>query len=338
MFKSRNIIIMLTLCSVFLVGFSLIGNNVQAQNVVLRAGLILPPNHVATQATERMSELVLERTNGEVEIEVYPASQLGQAPDMLQGMMVGSVDMFVGATTWLGSFEKDFWLSGVLYMFDDQDMCREIHRGPYFEELAKTMKEEHGIIVLTQDWDRGARHFFSIDEYGPILTPEDLVGFDLRVPEQESWIKVFELVDASPTPVALAEAFTGLQQGVISGMEGALNWTYQNKYYEVAPNISLSAHNYEEGGVFISERSAEKLTKEQFNIVKEVSKEVGEWQNDKLVEEIDYAVEQMKAEGVKFYEPDREVLMQHFRDKLWPELQEEIGYSEDLVSHIMEKW
>lgn len=338
MLKSRNIIITLTLSLVFLVGLSFMSVNVQAQDVVLRAGLILPPNHVATQATERMAELVLERTDGEVEIQVYPASQLGTAPDMLQGMMAGSVDMFVGAVTWLGGFERDYWLPGVLYLFDSQDMCREIHRGPYFDALAETMKEDHGIMVLTQDWDRGARHFFSTDDYGPILTPEDLQGFDLRVPEQDSWIKVFELAGADPTPVALAEAFTGLQQGVISGMEGGLDWTYQNNYYEVAPNISLSAHNYEQGGVFLSEIAANNLTADQLNIIEEASKEVGEWQNEKLAEEIDYAVEQMKAEGVKFHEPDRDALMAHFRDRLWPELQEEIGYSEDLVDHIMEQW
>ncbi|MFW6015591.1 MAG: TRAP transporter substrate-binding protein [bacterium] len=338
MLQTKNIFITLTLCLVLLIGLSLIGNNVQAQDVELKAGLILPSDHVATQATERMAELVSERTDGEVKIEVYPSSQLGQAPDMLEGMGSGTIDMFVGAVTWLGSYEKDYWLPGVLYLFEDQDMCREIHRGPYFEELAQTMKEEHDIMVLTQDWDRGARHFLSTDDYGPILEPEDLKEFDLRVPEQDSWIKVFELVDADPTPVALEEAFTGLQQGVISGMEGGLDWTYQNKYYEVAPNISLSAHNYEQSGVFISELSAEKLTEEQLNIIEETSKEVGKWQNEKLAEEIDNAKEEMEDEGVKFHEPNRDALMEHFRDRLWPELQEEIGYSEDLVDHIMEQW
>ena len=89
------------------------------KQIVIRAGLIDPPGHIDTRTAERYAKLVSERTDGAVKIEVYPSSQLGFAMDMLQGLKLGTVQMFVGATTWLGAFEKDFWISGCLYVFND---------------------------------------------------------------------------------------------------------------------------------------------------------------------------------------------------------------------------
>ena len=132
----------------------------QAQTV-LKVGLIDPPDHIDVQATERMAEAVSEATDGEVVLEVYPASQLGFAQDMLSGMKLGTVEMFVGATTWLGAFDKDWWISGTLYIFNDQDHARAVHEGEMFQAMADQLAEEQGIRVLAQNWDRGPRNFIS---------------------------------------------------------------------------------------------------------------------------------------------------------------------------------
>ena len=308
-------------------------SSAEAQTV-LKIGLIDPPDHIDTQAARRFGEIVGEKTDGEVKVEVYPSAQLGNAMDLLQGMQAGTVEMFVGATTWLGAFETDYWISGSLYIFNDQEHARKIHQGPMFDELAETMKNEHGIHVLTQDWDRGPRNFISTK---PIEDLEDLEGLKIRVPEQESWIKGFEMAGTNPTPIALAETFTGLQQGVVEATEQASNWLYFNKYHTVAKNLTLTNHNYEETGVFISDMAYQRLTSEQQEIVTETAKEVTDWHNQAVAAEIKVAEEKMAEEGVNIIEIDKEKWQQHFRSN-FPELAEEIGYSEDLVDHIMEQW
>ena len=234
----------------------------------------------------------------------------------------------------MGAFERDYWLPGVLYMFDDQETCREVHRGPYFQELATELKEEHGIRVLTQDWDRGARNFISTK---PIRKPEDIQDMKIRVPEQKSWLKVFELAGANPTPIALAETYTGLQQGVITATEQALNWLYFNKYHTVAKNVSLTKHNYEETGVFISESVYQNLKPEYQKVLTETAKEITSWHNQKVKEDIANAREEMEEAGVNFIEVDREEWKEYFRSNL-PELVDEIGYSQDLVDHVKSTW
>lgn len=329
--NKKNISIILTIFIFLVVGLFI--NSASAQTV-LKVGLIDPPSHIDTQAAQKMGKLVSERTNGEVKIEVYPSGQLGNAMDLLQGMQAGTVEMFVGATTWLGAFETDYWISGSLYIFNDQEQAREIHQGPMFDKLAEKVRNEYGIHVLTQDWDRGPRNFISTK---PIKNLDDLDGLKIRVPEQKSWVKGFEMAGASPTPIALAETFTGLQQGVVEATEQASNWLYFNKYHTVADNLTLTNHNYEETGVFISDMAYQRLTPEQQTTLTNAAKEITEWHNDMLVEEIKNAEKSMKEEGVNIIEIDKNKWQSHFRSN-FAELAEIVGYSDELVEYIMNQW
>lgn len=317
--------------STFLIGSVVLSKDAE---VVLKAGLIDPPSHIDTLAIKRVADIVSEKTNGKVKIEVYPASQLGFATDLLQGMQLGTIEMFVGAVTWLGAFETDYWIPGTLYLFDNQQECREIHNGPYFDKLAETMRKKHGIRVLTQDWDRGARNFIATK---PIKNIADLDGLKIRVPEQKSWIENFKMAGANPTPIALAETFTGLQQGIVSATEQASHWLFFNKYHTVADNLTLTNHNYEETGVFISERIYRSLDPEIQKIITETVKEVTEWHNIMLEAEIKAAEEKMNKEGVNIIEVNQVKWRSHFRSII-PELAKKVGYSEDLLKHIMEYW
>ena len=306
----------------------------EQEDVTLRVGLIDPPGHIDVQATERMADLVEEKTDGGLTLEVYPAAELGNAPDLLEGLTLGTVQMFVGATTWLGSYDIDYWISGVLYMFNDQEHARVILAGEAFEDLRETVREEHGIRVLTQSWDRGPRNFISTQ---PIETPEDLEGLRIRVPEQKSWINNFELAGANPTPIALAETFTGLQQGVVSATQQASNWLYFNNYHQVAENLTLSNHNYEETGVMISEDVYQDLPESYQTAITEAANEVTEWHNEQVLQEIEEAEAEMAEEGINIIEVDQEAWKDHFREII-PELAEVVGYSDSLLNSIMETW
>jgi tripartite ATP-independent transporter DctP family solute receptor len=306
----------------------------EVEKKVLKVGLIDPPGHIDVAATERMAELVSEKTNGSLELEIYPASQLGFAMDLLEGMTVGTVEMFVGATTWLGAFESDYWISGTLYLFNDQEHARDIHGGEIFEGLAETVRENHGIRILTQNWDRGPRNFIATK---PIADLNDFQGLKIRVPEQKSWIENFRLAGANPTPIALVETFTGLQQGVVESTEQASNWLYFNKYHTVAENLTLSNHNYEETGVMISDVVFESLTPSQQDALVEAAQEVTDWHNQKVLEDIELAEEKMAEEGVNIIEIDQDAWKAHFR-AIIPELAEVVGYSPELLEAIQSTW
>lgn len=305
----------------------------QAQTT-LKVGLIDPPGHIDVQATERMAERVSEATGGEVKLEVYPAAQLGFAADMLSGMKLGTVEMFVGATTWLGAFDTDWWVSGTLYAFNDQEHARTFHEGPIFQAMAEKLVEDHGIRVLAQNWDRGPRNFIATR---PVETIDDLAGLKIRVPPQESWITDFKLAGASPTPMSLTETFTGLQQGIVEATEQASNWLYANKYHTIATQLTRTNHNYEETGVMISETVWQSLTPEQQEALQTAATEVAAWHNEQLTSEIESAEKAMEAEGVTIHDVDVAKWQAQFRAN-FDTLAGQVGYSTDLTDAIKADW
>jgi tripartite ATP-independent transporter DctP family solute receptor len=318
----------------FALSFAVFTAPAYAADFVIKAGLIDPPGHIDTKAAEKFAELVAQKTDGKVKIEIYPASQLGFAMDMLQGMKLGTVEMFIGATTWLGAFDKDFWISGCLYVFNDQEHARKVHEGEFFKKMSDRLAKNHGIRILRQDWDRGPRNFVSTK---PLTTVADLEGLKVRVPEQKSWILNFKLAGANPTPIALVETFTGLQQGVVEATEQASNWLYFNKYHTIANNLTRSHHNYEETGVMISEKVYQSMPEEYRKAMVEAAAEAGEWHNQIVTKEIEEAEEKMAAEGINIIDPDVAAWQKHFRNN-FPTLVEQVGYSQDLADYIMSEW
>lgn len=301
---------------------------------VLKVGLIDPPAHIDVVATQRVADRVAELTNGEIKMEVYPAAQLGFANDMLSGLKLGTVEMFVGATTWLGAFETDFWISGTLYVFNDQEHARAMHESETFQAMGDRLVENHGIRVLAQNWDRGPRNFITTR---PVATIEDLEGLKIRVPPQESWIENFKLAGAAATPMPLSETFTGLQQGIVESTEQASNWLYGNKYHTIANNLTRTNHNYEETGVMISEAVYQSLTEEQQAALVQAINEVTDWHNEQVAIQIAEAEEAMAAEGINIIDVDVQAWKEHFRSN-FDTIVEIVGYSEDLTNELKSQW
>lgn len=301
---------------------------------VLKVGLIDPPAHIDVAASQRVADRVSELTNGEVKMEIYPAAQLGFASDMLSGLKLGTVEMFVGATTWLGAFETDFWISGTLYVFNDQEQARQMHESATFQAMGDRLVENHGIRVLAQNWDRGPRNFITTR---PVATIEDLEGLKIRVPPQESWIENFKLAGAAATPMPLSETFTGLQQGIVESTEQASNWLYGNKYHTIANNLTRTNHNYEETGVMISESVYQSLTEDQRAAIVQAINEVSGWHNEQVAIQIAEAEEKMAAESINIIDVDVQAWKEHFRSN-FDTIVEIVGYSPELVEELKSQW
>ncbi len=301
---------------------------------VLKVGLIDPPGHIDVQASERMARRVAEMTDGEVKLEIYPAAQLGRASDMLSGLKRGTVDMFVGATTWLGAFDRDFWISGTLYVFNNQEQARALHQSDTFKTMSDRLVENHGIRIITQNWDRGPRNFISSR---PVQTIADLDKLRIRVPPQQSWIENFKLAGAEATPVPLAETFTTLKWGVVESTEQASNWLYGNKYHTIAKHLTRTHHNYEETGVMISERVYLSLSDEQRKALTKAATGIAPWHNEEVANQIVEAEKRMIEEGVNIHDVDIAKWKTHFRAN-FDKIVEIVGYSPELSNKLKAQW
>ena len=158
------------------------------------------------------------------------------------------------------------------------------------------------------------------------------------MPPQDSWIANFELAGASPIPMPLTETFTGLQQGIVEATEQASNWLYANKYHTIAPNLTRTAHNFEETGVMISEsvwQSPDARTAGSDPDRRRRGR--GLAQRAARRPRSTSAEAAMEAEGVTIHDVDIARWQEQFRANL-DTIVDQVGYSPELVDSIRADW
>lgn len=244
-----------------------------AAPVTLKLGHIAEPENVYGQGADHFAKLVKERSNGEIDVKVYPSSQLGNQRDLVEGLGLGTVDMTLTGTAVLGNFVPEVAVFDLPFIFRDVNHAYKA-LDTVGMELAKK-GEQNGMITLAI-WENGVRHM--TNNKRPIKGPDDMKGLKVRVMEQPVYIDMMKSVGASPTPMAMSELYTALQKGVIDGQENPLGHIATKKFNEVQKYLSLTGHTYASEPLLISKMAWNKLTPEQQEIIKQAAIDTRDWE------------------------------------------------------------
>lgn len=243
--------------------------------VTLKLGHIAEPENPYGQGAEYFANLVKDRTKGEVVIQVYPSSQLGNQRDLVEGLTFGTVDMTLTGTAVLGNFIPEVAVFDLPFLFRDIPHAYKALDTVGMELCKKG--EARGMITLAI-WENGVRHM--TNNKLPIKTPADMKGLKMRVMEQPLYIEMMKALGASPTPMAMSELYTALQKGVVDGQENPLAHIATKRFYEVQKHISLSGHTYASEPLLVSGVAWKKLSKEQQEVVRQAALDARDWQRD----------------------------------------------------------
>ena len=155
------------------------------------------------------AEEIKKRTNGRYEIEVFPASQLGNENQINEGLGLGTVDIIYTGTSFAGSIHKPLAISGAPFMLRDFDHWKAYRDSKLFRDIAKGYedKTKHKIIALTYYGER------MVTANKEIKKPEDMKGMKLRVPPAPLFLMLTKSVGANATPIAFAEVYLALAAG-----------------------------------------------------------------------------------------------------------------------------
>lgn len=241
--------------------------------VTLKLGHIAEPENPYGQGADHFANLVKERTKGDVIIQVYPSSQLGNQRDLVEGLTFGTVDMTLTGTAVLGNFIPEVAVFDLPFIFRDIPHAYKALDTVGMELCKKG--EARGMITLAI-WENGVRHM--TNNKLPITGPKDMKGLKMRVMEQPVYIEMMKSLGASPTPMAMSELYTALQKGVIDGQENPLAHIATKRFYEVQKYISLSGHTYASEPLLVSTIAWKKLSKEQQDIVRQAAEDTRDWQ------------------------------------------------------------
>lgn len=245
-----------------------------AASVTLKLGHIAEPSNPYGMGADHFAELVKNYSKGDIEVQVFPSSQLGNQRDLVEGLTLGTVEMTLTGTAVLGNFVPEVSVFDLPFLFRDVQHAYKA-LDTIGMDLCKKYAEPKGMITLAI-WENGVRHM--TNNKRPIRTPKDMEGLKVRVMEQPVYIELMKSLKASPTPMAMSELYTALQKGVIDGQENPLSQIATKHFYEVQKYVSLTGHTYAPEVVLISKFAWDGLNDEQKAIIEKAAVETKDWQ------------------------------------------------------------
>lgn len=218
----------------------------------LKFANIMPSDHPLNTRMREAAETIKQQTNGQVEISVFPSSQLGNDADMLSQLRSGSIDFFAQTGLILASLVPVASINGIGFAFSDYASVWKAMDGALGKHVIGAF-DKANLIAFDRMWDNGFRQTLSATK--PIKTPDDLKGFKIRVPPSPLWTAMFKSLGASPVSVPWGETYTALQTRVADGLENPLAGIYFAKMHEVGKFVSNTNHMWD-GFWFLANRRA----------------------------------------------------------------------------------
>lgn len=292
-----------------------LGGSQHAMAIEIRLGHQMPVNHAFQAGAEEFARLVKEQSNGELQVSVFPAGQLGDEKGQIDQVRLGSLQMFLGTYGMLGNWLPSVSVFEAPYAIRDSEHFEAVEESDFFAKANQQMVDELGIRALTS-WYLGTRHMMT--NGFAVKGPEDLAGKKIRVPEAPLYIEMIKAMGGNATPFAYQEVYLGLSQGLLDGAENPVGGMYSFKYYEVADNLSMTGHLAQNMPLLVNEGFFDSLTEEQKQILVSAAKNARDLVNERINAEETEAVDLMRQKGVTVTEPDLEVFRSRVAEALPP--------------------
>ncbi len=224
----------------------------------------LPVTHPLNVRAKDMSAAILAETKGRVDIQVFPNNQLGSDTDMLSQVRSGGVEFFTLSGLILSTLVPAASISGIGFAFGDYDTVWKALDGPLGAHVRAQIGKAN-LVVMDNIWDNGFRQITSSSK--PIVSPDDLKGFKIRVPVSPLWTSMFKAFDSSPASINFNEVYSALQTKVVEGQENPLALISTAKLYEVQKYCSLTNHMWDGFWFLANKKAWEKLPADVRTIV-----------------------------------------------------------------------
>ncbi|WP_417247710.1 TRAP transporter substrate-binding protein [Celeribacter sp.] len=276
-------------------------------------------------ASERLAELVKERTDGEVIINVFNQGALGGELKLTQGLRTGTVDLAFISTASLENTMPEMKVFSLPYLFADKAEAYERLASEPGQDLLSAF-DNYGMIGL--GW--GAIYERSLPSTTPVETVDDMEGIKARVIQSPGYVKSYEALGVQATPLAYGELFLALQNGIVDAAELAPDQTVGDGFADVISDYTLTRVHQLPSLMLGSAALSGKLSDEQMAIVREAAKEALAAGIEAHNVATDEALETMAERGINIHEPDLAPFMEKAREA-WPDLMSDIPGGEEFV-------
>jgi len=255
-----------------------------------------PPDHIYNVGGQRFADLIKERTNGRIEIKIYPAGQLGKGErEMTEGIQQGAIDLLVTSTGPLGGFSPSINILDFPFLFRDFNHVDLVMDGAIGRKLLSDFEKAN--IKALAFWENGFRHLTNSKR--PVKKVEDGKGLKIRTMENKVHLAAWKAAGLNPTPMAWGEVFTALQQGVIDGQENPIAVIHSTKLWDAGQKyFSFTAHVYSPSPLIMSKMKFDAMPKEDQELFLKTGLEVAKFQRKLNRDAEETKMKEMASKGV----------------------------------------
>ena len=271
----------------------------QAQTV-LRFSHTDQPGGTRQKAAEMFAQKVEQSTSGRYKVQVYPAGQIANDPKAVEQLQLGGIDFTVTGTGTYATHIPSLNLMLMPYLVESYEQGWKLYDDSKWlqKQFAEGPKKGFRIIAA---WEAGFR---SMTTKNPLNSPADAKGVKLRTYPNEMQRWLLEAMGFNIQIMPLPEVYLAIQQGTVGGQENPIDTIHANKFYEVAPHVTLTQHVYSPIPLSISEKTWQKLSAADRDAVTKAGREVAGWMRNEIRANDDRLLKDMASKGAKIARPN----------------------------------
>ena len=270
-----------------------------AAQTVLKFSHTDQPGGARQKAALQFAEKVEQYTQGRYKVQVYPAGQLANDPKAVEQLQLGGIDFTVSSTGTYATHVPTLNLSLLPYLVENYEQGWKLYDESKWLKAQFAKAPAKGFRFLST-WEAGFRDMTTKE---PLPSPEAAKGKKLRSFPNEMMRWSLEAVGFNVVILPLPEVYLAIQQGAVSGQENPIDTIFANKFYEVAPNVTLTHHVYSPIPLTMSEKTWQKLTPADQQAVMKAGAETSTWIRNEIKGNDDKQLAEMEAKGAKVARP-----------------------------------
>lgn len=292
--------------------FVLLSSASLAETITLKFGHAGPlkyhPNHIAATY---FKELIEERSDGRIEVAIFPQGQLGGERELAESLIMGTVDISIACNGPLANWVSEFAVFDMPFLFEDLDHAYRVVDGEIGKEWSQKLLDQ-GMKCMGYGAN-GMADF--TNNVKPIRKPEDMEGLKFRVMETKIWLTTMNTLGAIATPLPFTELYTSLEQGVVDGQTNPPLAARSLKLYEVQDYISMTNHSVIMSAYLINPKKFASFSAEDQKMIEEVFKETIQYQREALELQDATDIQSLKDNGMQVItDIDREAFKEATKD------------------------
>lgn len=326
--KKINIILLITLL------FTLLATSSYATELSL--GHLTPVTSIQHHALVKFAEIVKEKTEGDIEINIFPSAQLGSGSDEVDAVAMGIQEMFAGGLTWWTQHSERMRLVEVPFIWENREHFENWVNNVMATKVQSELinKSNQRFINLGVLWKRGPYRVL-LNSKRPVIKVEDLKGLRLRMWEADLPQRVWNMMGAVSTTLPWGDAYLAIKQGLVDAVTSPMDSVWGFKFTEVAQYVTELDQFPQIMGMVINEEIWNKMNEKQQKAIMSAADEAGTWYNNQLSTQIQEDKQKMiKNDNAVFIQMNNKSFMDKAGDEIFPKLVEEGQIDKELYNEM----